>query len=243
MPGHRAHEGLQPPSNPKERKVLKETQSTAQVHSTAHLHPLEPAGQSPHSGCDQGLIRQLRSLLRPSPAHWRHCGNLRRYVRRAQHCSSHCAAKSPYFPCTFPSAEPSNGMGTALGSGPDLDQSRTPACGTLGALPRRTRGTVLSTGTATPPAGAARTPARSPQGQGRRPGRLPHQTPYPTVYFLQCSTTAPPRFGEKTTTSAISFRACTPPLLVSIKGGGGLYLIHLGCSTHLAQLTRAHTLF
>ena len=36
-------------------------------------------------------------------------------------------------------------------------------------------------------------------------------------------TTAPPRFGEKTTTFMI-FCACTPPLLVSIKGGGGLYL-------------------
>src|SRR6185503_257333 len=43
------------------------------------------------------------------------------------------------------------------------------------------------------------------------------------MYFPQCSTTAPPRFGEKTTTSTISC-ACTPPLLASIKGGGGLYL-------------------
>jgi hypothetical protein len=33
------------------------------------------------------------------------------------------------------------------------------------------------------------------------------------------------------------------PLLVSIRGGGGLCLMHLGCSPHLAQLTRAHMLF
>ena len=71
----------------------------------------------------------------------------------------------------------------------------------------------------TPPAGAVRTPARSPQGRGR----LPRPTPCPTVYFPQCSTTAPPRFGERTTTYMISC-ACTPSLLVSIKGGGGLPL-------------------
>ena len=75
----------------------------------------------------------------------------------------------------------------------------------------------------TPPAGAVRAPARSPQGQGQCPGRLPRPTPCPTVYFPQCSTTAPPRFGEKTTTSTIPC-ACTPSLLVSIKGGGGLPL-------------------
>ena len=47
MLGNRAPEGLQPLSNPKERKGLKEAQSTVQVHSAAHPHPLEPAGQSP----------------------------------------------------------------------------------------------------------------------------------------------------------------------------------------------------
>ena len=47
------------------------------------------------------------------------------------------------------------------------------------------------------------------------------------MYFPQCSTTAPPRFGEKTTTSTIPC-ACTPSLLVFIKGGGGLSLKGVG---------------
>ena len=91
---------------------------------------------TPHSGCDQGLIRQLRSLLRSSPTLWRHCGNLRRCAKRARHYSNHCADNSLHFPCTLPSVEPSNGMGTALGSGPDLDQDRIHACRTVGAPPR-----------------------------------------------------------------------------------------------------------
>ena len=44
MLGDRAHEGLQPPSNPKERKGLKEAQSTVQVHSAAHPHPPRTRG-------------------------------------------------------------------------------------------------------------------------------------------------------------------------------------------------------
>ena len=47
MSGNRAHEGLQPPTNLKERKGHKEAKFTAQVHSAAHPHPLEPTGQSP----------------------------------------------------------------------------------------------------------------------------------------------------------------------------------------------------
>ena len=70
---------------------------------------------------------------------------------------------------------------------------------------------------------AVRTPTRSPQGRGRCPGQLPRPAPYPTVYSPQCSTTAPPRFGGKTTTSTIPC-VCTPSLLVSIKGGGGFPL-------------------
>ena len=35
-----------------------------------------------------------------------------------------------------PPQEPSNGMGTTLGRGPDLDQIKTPTCRTLGTLPR-----------------------------------------------------------------------------------------------------------
>ena len=42
----------------------------------------------------------------------------------------------------------------------------------------------------------------------------------PTVHFLQCSTTVPAIQG-KTTTSA-PLHSCTPPLLTTIKGGGGL---------------------
>ena len=118
-------------------------------------------------------------------------------------------------------------MGTTLGSGSGLDQDKSLACRTLGTPPRHAWRTVPPTTTTTPPAGAARTPARSPQDQGRCPGRLPRPAPYPTVYFPQCSTTAPPRFGEKTTTSTIPC-ACTPSLLVSIKGGGGLSLRGLG---------------
>ena len=44
MLGKRAHEGLQPHSNPKERKGLKEAQSTAQVHNAAHPHPPQTRG-------------------------------------------------------------------------------------------------------------------------------------------------------------------------------------------------------
>ena len=38
-------------------------------------------------------------------------------------------------PRTFSAAEPSTSMGTTLERGPDLDQSKTPVCRTLGALP------------------------------------------------------------------------------------------------------------
>ena len=46
MLGNRAHKGLQPPSNPEERKGLKEAQYAAHVHDVAHPSPLEPAGRS-----------------------------------------------------------------------------------------------------------------------------------------------------------------------------------------------------
>ena len=124
---------------------------------------------------------------------WRRCGNLRRSARRAQHCSSYYTANSSYLLRTFPSAEPSNGMGTTLGSGFGLDLDKTLACRTFGTPPRHAWRTVPPTVTTTPPAGAARTPAQSPQDQGR----LPCPAPYPTVYFPQCSTTAPPRFGGR----------------------------------------------
>ena len=114
-------------------------------------------------------------------------------------------------------------MGTTLGSGSGLGQDKTLACRTLGTPPRHAWRTVCPTATTTPPAGAARTPARSPRVQGRQPC----PAPYPIVYFPQCSNTALPRFGEKTTTSTITC-ACTLSLLVSIKGGDGLSLKGVG---------------
>ena len=47
----------------------------------------------------------------------------------------------------------------------------------------------------------------------------------PTVYFLQCLTTVPPRFRGKR--RLLGPHSCTPPLLVTIKGGGGLPLAGL----------------
>ena len=150
MSGNRAHKSLQPPSNPEEMKGQTALPLTCPPYGGIKYQPLHHSSRirlrqasTPHSGCDQGLIRQLRSLLRPSLALWRHCGKPRRCARCAQHCSNYCATKSPYFPCTFSCTEPSNDMDTALGSGPDLDQGRTPACRTLGALPRRTRDGTL----------------------------------------------------------------------------------------------------
>ena len=103
-------------------------------------------------------------------------------------------------PCTSfvlsPPQEPSNGMGTALGRGPDLDQIKTPVCRTLGIPPRLAQGTVPSTATTTPPTGAARTPTRSPQDPGRlHARRLTLQCGI--VYLLQYSATVRPRFGEE----------------------------------------------
>ena len=42
----------------------------------------------------------------------------------------------------------------------------------------------------------------------------------PTVYFLQYSTTVPAIRGETTTSAPL--HSCTPPLLTTIKGEGGL---------------------
>ena len=60
MLGNRAHKGLQPPSNPEERKGLKKAQYTAHVHSAAHLHP--PRTRGTISASLEG------SPLRPSTA-------------------------------------------------------------------------------------------------------------------------------------------------------------------------------
>src|SRR6185369_8453806 len=62
MLGNRAHKDLQPPSNPEERKGLKEAQYAAHVYSAAHPNPLEPAGRSPPRS------RAPRRDPRPRPA-------------------------------------------------------------------------------------------------------------------------------------------------------------------------------
>ena len=55
----------------------------------------------------------------------------------------------------------------------------------------------------------------------------------PTVYFLQCPTTVPPRFRGKRRLPCS--HSCTPPILITIKGGGGLPLAGL-VSRSLASL-------
>jgi len=70
---------------------------------------------------------------------------------------------------------------------------KTLTCRTHGAPARHIWKTVHPIATTTPPAGASRLPARSPQDQGR----LSRPMPCPTVYFPQCLTTAPPRFGGR----------------------------------------------
>ena len=50
----------------------------------------------------------------------------------------------------------------------------------------------------------------------------------PTLYFLQYPTTVPPRFKGKRRLPCP--HSCTPPLLITIKGGGGLPLAGAGLS-------------
>jgi hypothetical protein len=129
-----------------------------------------------------GVRLQLRTVAvtRVLFANSGHCTAIPGVVAPLWEPSTHCAnvhgappSTVLLTPCTFPSTQPSNGMGTTLGHGPNLDSIKTPACGTLGLLPHRAQGTVPSTATTMQPAGAARTPARSSQDQGRHPGQ-PH---------------------------------------------------------------------
>ena len=96
---------------------------------------------TPHSGSDQGLLHQLRSLHSHSWRSGTTVGTCDVLCERARHYSSHCAANSLYFPHTFLAADPSDGMGTTLGRGPSLDQIKTPTCRTLGTLPCHAWGT------------------------------------------------------------------------------------------------------
>jgi hypothetical protein len=118
-------------------------------------------------------------------------------------------------PRTFSSAEPSMGVGATLGWGTDLDQRKIPASRTLDAPPRQAWRTVPSTATTTKPTGATRTPARSPQDQGATQDNCHarrHVLHWSTLYFLQWSSTAHPRFGEKTRTSDLLEHVPRPSL-------------------------------
>ena len=95
-----------------------------------------------------------------------HCSTIPGAVATLWEPTTHCvdvlgAAPSTVLPtpCTFSAAEPSSGMDTTLGRGPNLDPIKTPACRTLGTPPRQVPGTVPFNGATMLPAGAARTPA------------------------------------------------------------------------------------
>ena len=105
---------------------------------------------------------------------------------------------------------PSRGSGAAACPA-TAGARRTLTCRARSTTPRHIWKTVHPTTTTTPPAGAGRTPARSTQDQGRYPGRLPRPTPCPTVYFLQCSTAVPLRFGGKRRLSRPPLMYTAPP--------------------------------
>ena len=64
MLGNRAHEGLQPPSIPEERKRLKEAQSTTHVHSAAPPRPSKaPRISASLEGAEPTLEREVRLHL------------------------------------------------------------------------------------------------------------------------------------------------------------------------------------
>ena len=108
---------------------------------------------TPHSNSTRSPVRQLRSLLP---------GAVATLWEPVTHCADvlgTALATVLHIPSTSSAAGPSNGMGTTLGRGPNLDPIKTPACRTLGMPPRQSQGTVLSAGATMPPAGAARTPA------------------------------------------------------------------------------------
>ena len=90
----------------------------------------------PHSGCDQSPVRQLRSLLR----HSGRCGDTVGTCDAVRDVLGTAPATVLPTPHTsfknFPSAEPSNGMGTILGSGTGLDLDKTLACRSFRTPPR-----------------------------------------------------------------------------------------------------------
>jgi len=154
---------------------------------------------TPHSGCDRGPVHQLRSLL----SHPRHCdatvGTCDALCERARCCSSRCAANSPSFPRTFPSAEPSNGMGTTLGRGPNLDPIKTPPAGPSERrhVERRGRYPLQEPPRRPPELPGRRRDVRQVRTPPRQPHARRHDLQYPTVYFLQWTFTVCSRFGER----------------------------------------------
>ena len=176
----------------------------------------------PHSGCDRSPVRQLRSLLR----HSERCGDT----------VGTCDAVLDVL-----GTAPATVLPT-LRTSFVLSPLRNPRM--AWARPSEAAPTLTRTGPW--PAGPSEHRHATPGGRyplqqpphrplklrGRRrdlrktkddarttatPDSIPHSAL--STVFDHCT----PRFGEKTTASPFS-RACTPPLLVSIKGGGGFYL-------------------
>ena len=87
---------------PIRRLTVRLTEAINANHSAAEWEVRRRQATTPHSGCDRNPIRQLRSLLSQP----RHCGAIvgtcDALCERAQHCSRHCAANSPYYPVYFP---------------------------------------------------------------------------------------------------------------------------------------------
>ena len=80
-------------------------------------------------------------------------------------------------------------------------------------------GSPGSTGAITT-AGALQDDRRHPRGTKDEIQDNSNARRLPTVYFLQCPTTVPPRFRGKRRLPCP--HSCTPPFLMTIKGGGGL---------------------
>ena len=138
-------------------------------------------------GCNRSPVRQLRSLLR----HSGRCGDTVRTCDAVQDVLGTAPATvlpTPHtsFKLSLPRS-PRTAWARPSEAAPTLTRTKP-----WPAVPSERRHATPGEryppkATTTPPAGATRTPVRSPQDQRR----LPRQTLYPTVHFLQCSTTAP----------------------------------------------------
>ena len=163
-------------------EALNANHSSATPRSDGVRPPLRTVAATRVLSANSGHCTAIPSAVAPLWEPAMHCANVRGAVP---------STVLPT-PCTSlvlsPPQEPSNGMGTTLGRGPDLDQIKTPACRTLGTPPRQVQGTVPSTGATMPPAGAARTPAQYPRNQDAAQDNCHarrHALYCTTVYFLQ----------------------------------------------------------